>query len=112
MMTTQVASDIEQIVLNWLDKHHIVDYEFQSSLMGGWYELGGSVVDMLFPERSLAWRIMGEYYHKLAAQRARDAVQRELLESQGWVVVDIWGDDIETRLDETLRKALQGQEML
>jgi len=113
-MVTQIASDLEGIVLQWLDKRGITDYEFQSSLMGGRFELGGSVVDFLFPERLLAWRVHGDYWHKQMAQNASDDVQRELLESQGWTVVDIWGSNLETpaRVTETLTKALQGQEML
>jgi len=106
------ASDIEQIVLNWLDRHGIIDYSFQSSQMGGRYELGGSVVDVIFPERNLAWRIQGDYFHKPINKRATDAVQREILESQGWQVVDLWGSDIENNLEETMQKALRGEEML
>jgi len=113
-MVTQQASDIEMIVLRWLDGKGIVDYEFQSSLLGGYYELGGSVVDVLFPERLLAWRIQGDYWHKQISQRARDDIQREMLEAQGWTVIDIWGSDLDTpeRVNETLTKALQGGEML
>jgi len=111
---TLVASDLERIVINWLNKRGIIDYDFQSSLLGGRYELGGSIIDILFPDRSLAWRIQGDYWHKQIAKQATDSVQRELLESQGWKVVDIWGStlDTPTRIEETLRKALMGVEML
>ncbi len=112
-MDTLVASDIERIVLNWLAKQKITDYEFQSSLAGGRFELGGSIVDFLFPERELAWRIQGDYWHKQIAKQATDSVQRELLESQGWTVVDVWGSDLDTteRVNETLTKALKGEEI-
>lgn len=110
-MVFRIATDIEEIVLRYLDRHE-VQYEFQTSLAGGFFELGGAVVDILIPERRLAWRIFGEYWHQPVATRARDAIQRELLGSMGWTVVDIWGSDIETRLEETMQKALLGEEML
>ena len=114
MVAQQVASDIELVVLRWLDKKGITDYEFQSSLMGGYFELGGAVVDVLFPERNLAWRIMGDYYHRQIAQKAQDTIQRELLESQGWTVIDIWGSTLDTpeRVNDTLTRALRGEEVL
>jgi len=114
MNTQKIASDIERIVLDWLDRRGIIDYEFQSSLLGGRFELGGSVVDVLFPGRLLAWRIQGEYWHKQLAKQATDSVQRELLESQGWTVVDIFGSDLDTpeKVTETLEKALRGEEVL
>jgi len=110
-MVTRMATDIELIVLGYLDRRKIL-YQFQTSLAGGFYELGGAVVDFLLPERSLAWRIFGEYWHTPVATQGRDAIQRELLASQGWTVVDIWGSDIKERLEETMRLALQGREML
>ena len=113
-MVTQQASDLELICLRWLDKKGITDFEFQSSQMGGWYELGGAVVDFLFSERSLGWRVHGEYWHTGVEKEATDAVQRELLESQGWTMVDIWGSSLETpeMVERTLSKALQGEEVL
>ena len=113
-METPVMSDIEKICYNWLVKHKITDFEFQSSLAGGRFELGGSVVDFTFPERSLAWRVHGDYWHRGVEKQASDVVQRELLESQGWTVVDIWGSALDTpaKVNNTLMKALQGQEVL
>ena len=104
-------TDLEAIVVRWLDRHKI-DYQFQSSLMGGYYELGGSVVDILLPARGLAWRIQGEYWHQRVSQVGRDMVQKELLSGLGWQVIDIWGRDVHNRLNETMTKALRGEEML
>ncbi len=113
MVTNElVATDIEELVLQWLDKRGIIDYEFQSSLMGGWYSLGGAVVDILFRERRLAWRIFGEYWHRGVVKSGQDLIQKEMLSELGWVVVDILSQDLETRPDETLIKALRGEEML
>ena len=113
-MENPVLSDIEAIVYNWLVKHKITDFVFQSSLAGGRFELGGSVVDFTFPERLLAWRVHGDYWHKQMSQQASDVVQREILESEGWIVVDIWGSALDTpaKVNNTLMKALQGQEVL
>uniref|UniRef100_A0A6M3LM78 DUF559 domain-containing protein n=1 Tax=viral metagenome TaxID=1070528 RepID=A0A6M3LM78_9ZZZZ len=112
-MATRTASDIELIVLRWLDKKGIIDFEFQSSFGGGRFELGGAVVDFLFTERSLAWRVQGDYYHTGMAKEATDSVQRELLESEGWIVVDLWGSDLKdpARREYTLQRALLGEEV-
>ena len=110
-MATRVATDIELLVLEYLDRHKIV-YEFQSSLMGGYYSLGGSVVDILIPDRRLAFRIMGEYFHRGVSVSGRDLVQKENLSAMGLTVIDLWGDDLQNRLDETMWLALLGQEML
>lgn len=110
-MTTQVATDIEILVIRWLDRRGI-QYEFQTSLAGGWYSLGGSVVDFLFRDRSMVWRVMGEYYHRGVTKEGSDLYHKEILEQLGFIVVDIWGDDIRERIDETLGLALQGREML
>jgi len=109
-MTTQVMSDIEAIVYDYLTKRGI-SFRFQTSLAGGFYELGGSVVDFLV-EPNLAWRVMGEYYHRGVIPEGKDIIQKEMLTGLGYVVVDLWGDDIKDRLEQTMRLALQGQEML
>ena len=107
----EVATDLEQIVIWYLDKHNI-EYQFQSALMGGWYQLGGAVCDFLFPDRLLAWRVFGEYWHTGVEIEAHDKIQREQLTSEGWTVVDLRQDDLENRLTLTMRKALLGEEML
>lgn len=110
-MQTRIATDIEQLVLDWLDKRKIV-YEFETSLRGGFYALGGAVVDIILRERRLAWRIFGEYWHRGVTKEGSDTIQREMLTELGWTVVDLWSDDIENRLEETLTKALRGEEVL
>lgn len=107
----RMATDLEALVIAWLDKRKIA-YEFQSSLAGGWYQLGGAVCDFLFPTRLLAWRVHGEYWHTGVEIEAHDLIQKELLSGLGWKVIDLWGSDLEERLNETLTKALRGEEML
>ena len=110
-INTVVMSDIERIVYDWLTRHKI-DFQFQTSMSGGFYELGGIVVDFLLPERGIAIRVMGEYYHRGAVPEGKAEIQREELTAMGWIVVDCWGDDLKERLDETMTKAIRGEEML
>ena len=110
-MVSAMATDIEIIVIRWLDARNI-EYRFQTSLRGGWYALGGAVVDFLLDDSRLAWRIFGEYWHRGIIKEGSDLIQREMLARLGWQVVDLWGDDIKDRTDETLSLALEGQEVL
>lgn len=112
-MVEQVMTDIEAIVVEWLQRHKI-KFQFQTSLLGGYFALGGAVVDILLEEGNIAIRIMGEYYHRGIEPEGKAVIQREMLEAEGWTVVDIWGEDIENpvRLEQAMRLALQGQEML
>ncbi len=104
-------TDVEAIVYRWLIQKK-VEFQFQTSLRGGFYQLGGAVVDFLLPIQNLAWRIFGEYWHRGVTKEGSDTLQREMLGELGWTVVDLWSDDIENRLEETLQLALLGQEVL
>ncbi len=108
-MVERIASDIELIVLRWLDKRGVF-YEFQTSFAGGFTELGGAVIDIIIGR--LAWRINGEYYHRGVVPEGKAALQKEAIEAKGYTVVDLWGDDIKERTNQTLTKALRGEEML
>ena len=109
--TTTPKTDIEALVYSWLVKRNIV-FDFQTSLRGGFYQLGGAVVDFLLPARRLAWRVFGEYWHRGVEKEGRDILKREMLGELGYTVVDLWADDIKNRLEETMRLALMGQEVL
>lgn len=106
-----VMSDVETIVYGWLTRKKIV-FRFATSLRGGFYQLGGAVVDFILPSRMLAWRVFGEYWHRGVVKEGSDIIQKELLGELGYTVVNLWGDDIENRLGETMRLALEGKEML
>jgi len=110
MMARAVASDLELMVLEWLDRRGIV-YQFQTSLAGGHFQLGGSVVDFIV-EPNLAWRVFGEYWHRRVEKTGSDIIQKEQLTALGYTVIDLWGDDLRSRLNQTLTLALTGQEML
>ena len=107
---TLLGSDLEIIVYRWLVKHKI-DFQFQTSFMGGFFNLGGSVVDFIIKDGNIALRVMGEYFHQTVEAQGRDQLQRELLSALGFLVVDVWGLDLENRLDETMYKAINGEEM-
>jgi len=102
-------SDLEALVYNFLVQRNI-PFDFQTSLMGGHYQLGGSVVDFLIGD--LAWRVQGEYYHRGVEKTGSDTIQKEQLTAMGYTVIDLLADDIENRTEQTLRLALQGQSML
>ena len=109
--TKPLMTDIEALVYNWLERRKI-EFEFQSWLSGGFYELGGMVVDFRLPYRGLAFRCMGEYWHRGVEVEGRDLIQREQLAALGYTTVNLWGEDIKNKLNETMTKALLGQEML
>ena len=109
-MTTLVRTDLEELVYNWLVKRNI-PFTFQSSLAGGYFQLGGAVVDFIV-EPNLAWRIFGEYWHSGVEKTGSDIIQKEQLTTLGYTVIDLWEDNLRNRLDETLRLALEGQEMI
>lgn len=105
------GSDIEKLVYDWLTQHGI-RFRFQSSLSGGYYSLGGMVVDFILTERNTAIRVMGEYYHQGVEPEGKAIIQREQLEAMGYIVVDCWGEDILSNIDEVMSKAILGIEML
>jgi len=55
---------------------------------------------------------MGEYWHRGVEVEGRDLIQREQLAALGYTTVNLWGEDIKNKLNETMRLALLGQEML
>jgi len=111
MVEEELYTDIERIVLQWLIKNR-VQFQFATSLRGGFYELGGMVVDFLIPDDRLAFRVMGEYWHKGVSKTGSDLIQKENLAAMGLTVVDLWESDIKERLEETMTKALQGIEII
>ena len=111
MVEQQLYTNLEALVLEYLI-HRQVEFQFQTSLSGGFYELGGAVVDFIIPEGNLAWRIMGEYWHAGVEKTGSDILQKEMLSNLGYTVVDLLGQNLLNRLEETMAKALKGEEML
>lgn len=112
-MVTPVMSNVEEIVYKWLTKRGI-PFSFQSSLRGGYFSLGGAVVDFLIEDRRIAIRVHGEYWHRGVEKEGSDIIQKEMLREEGWTVVDLKSSDLEDprRREQALNLALEGREML
>lgn len=103
----------EYLVWKWLrDKGYQpgVDFQFQSSYFGGRMDLGGLVADFVIDALTppLIIRVQGEYWHQLPGRRARDFYEMVQLIEHGFQVVDVWEDDLRTRLDFAMNQALKG----
>jgi len=104
----------EFLVFRWLEKKNLspnADFYFQSSRMGGRQLWGGCVVDFDFPSERLAWRIQGEFFHVgNPAKEASDIMQKMSLSTKGYIVVDIYAQDVLERLDWVLTHAINGEQ--
>ena len=82
----------ERIVWKWLaTQAHLVpdvDFDFQSSMLGGRMELGGLVVDFLFPFKFLALQVDGPT-HTENLRGAKDEEQRLILAQKGYRVANL-----------------------
>ena len=102
---------LEKIVYAWLTKRGI-SFQAQAPMFGGIGELGSATVDFILVERNVAIRTMGGYWHSGLGVNARDLLGREKLTEAGFIVVDVWEDDINRNLETTMELAIAGQEML
>ncbi len=95
----------------WLTKHNI-EFDFQSSMMGGRLQLGGLVSDFLLPQRSppMVLNVQGIFWHYFGpnADRQKDQRQQDQLENMGYQVINLDEDMILERLDYVMRAAMQG----
>ena len=107
----QFLNNLEKIVYGWLIKHSIL-FTAQAPMFGGIGELGSATVDFILVERNVAIRTMGGYWHSGLGVNARDLLGREKLTEAGFIVVDVWEDDINHNLETTMELAIAGQEML
>jgi len=85
------------------------DFTYQSPLMGGRLEKGGTIIDFLFTNPpNLAVNVQGVYYHyELGAEiKARDIFAREALAGQGTTLIFVDEDDLEQDAIGTTRDAL------
>jgi len=76
----------ERIVYKWLlvaGFREGVDFDFQSSQEGGRMELGGLVVDFLFPNLKIALSVEGPQHENLLRAR-KDEEQRSILADMGY----------------------------
>jgi len=102
----------EWLVYQWLTKRKI-PFTYQAPLMGGRPEPGGAVGDFVLSSQvpPVVLRVMGLYWHRTPAE-GRDMMQKLALIDMGYVVVDVFEDDLKIRLEFTMKLALAGQEVL
>ena len=104
-------SDLEQKVYIWLARKK-VNFMTQEKMFGENRELGSATVDFIVPDRNLALRVMGSYYHSGFQAKARDLMGKERLIQTGYTVVDIWEESLaDEKIDNTMNLALRGQEV-
>ena len=113
---TYAGSFLEFIVWEWLVKVKKqipeVDFQYQSSFLGGRTQFGGFVADFVFPARRMIWNPAGlRWHHTDPADRARDMISRAILTNRGYLVIFLYEDDLINRRDYTLNKAWDGVEV-
>jgi len=107
-----MLSSLEKKVVDWLLKNELA-FTTQEPLFGGTREIGGAVIDIRLTERNIVLRIFGGYWHTSLKAKARDELGKERLLNEGYIVVDLWEENLtDEKLENTMRLALQGQEAL
>lgn len=107
------ATEPEVTVAEWLARFGI-PFEFQVLLLGLSRKVRGStVVDFLLATQPpIVIRVQGVYWHgRTAVKQLADLEQREALEEAGYVVVDVWEDDLERDPEGVMRAAVAGIEL-
>jgi very-short-patch-repair endonuclease len=108
----QFLSTLEKKVWDWLVKNDI-PFETEQTLLAEAREVGSAVVDFLLPDKNIILRVMGSYWHSGLTAKARDEFAKERLLNQGYIVVDLWEQNLsDDKIDKTMRLALEGQEVL
>lgn len=99
----------ERIINRWLiEKGHFVegmDFNQQSSLEGGRAEMGGLVVDVLFPIMKIIIQVEGPTHLEFLRSK-KDEEQKGILEDMGFRVFNVWEREIynEVLLEEVMRR--------
>jgi hypothetical protein len=91
------------------------DFRYQVGVNGG-RQLGGAILDFLVESiaPAVAIRVQGEFFHFVDdPSRESDILQKRMIESLGYTVIDILAQDTLTRqrTDEVVRLALMGMEL-
>lgn len=77
-----------------------VDFVFQHPVFGGRTRFGGYILDFFLQMRLEGWRVNGERFHlEKPEDRARDAIMKAQLSSQGIRIIDLWENDLMSRRD-------------
>ncbi len=99
----QHLSSWEYKVMRALQKRAI-PFAMQISYEGGVGILGGMRVDFVLHEHGVMLRIQGPW-HTMPNARSRDEMQRVYLSGRGFIVVDLWEDDL-ADLDNALQQKI------
>jgi len=111
LSTYETATDIERKVYDYLSQQGI-PFIFQSQLIGGFgSDVGDATVDFMLVDRNVLLRVQGTYWHTGTELEAKDLLQKERLTALGYTVIDLWQEDLEYNFDDTMRKALIGENM-
>lgn len=109
----------ELVAYDWLTTRNI-GFDFQSSVLGGIFELGAALVDFAINLPVGYWtllRIQGTYWHTQASVMARDEYQKGRLEKAKYrgrpvkAVVDIWEHRLYEDTGTVMQRALYGLEV-
>ena len=107
----EFLSNLEKKVWDWLVKNKI-PFDTEQTMLAPAREMGSAIVDFVLPN-NIILRVMGSYYHSTLESKARDEFAKERLLNQGYIVVDLWEENLtDEKIEETMRMALQGQEAL
>ena len=96
--------------LNRLGLRDGLEFTYQSPLLGGRMEKGGSIVDFLFNDPpNLVINVQGEYWHYAqgVTKTMTDDMARATLAGQGITLIMIDENDIYKDVDFYVREALQ-----
>ena len=108
---TEFLSSLEKKVYDWLTRNKI-PFSTQEPMFGFSGELGSATVDFILPERNIVLRVMGSYWHSGVKAKARDKFGKEQLINKGYIVVDLWEEDLaDNKIENTMKLALQGMEV-
>jgi len=105
-----LMTETEGKIATWLDNKRI-NYNFQSSLIGGRSELAGMIIPFIVPDFNLALRIRNADLYDGVNQTAVARMERAQLHNLGFVVVDAHEEDITRNVDEVMNRAIEGREM-
>jgi len=101
----------EYLVYQELTKRKI-DFEYQSSQLGGRQQRGGAVIDFLIVDRMLGINIQSEYWHyQNWTAKINDTLQRKQLEAMGIRMIYIDETDIEQNPAYYVGEALKGNDL-
>ena len=109
---TEFLSNLEKKVHNWLTRNKI-PFTTQQPMFGTAGELGSATVDFIIPDRNLALRVFGAYWHSTLEAKARDEFGKEQLVNKGYIVVDLWQERLDSdNIENTMQLALEGIEVI